>query len=128
MPFAAIGALQITAPGCSLTIVVFGNSERGPTTAGHEVHLEFGVTGHERSIARARPGLSTTGETRWGTLFVFDRHHGAAFSLVELQDFFAQAEGLRGDLDVFIVGDELDGLFQIQIAEGNQADRHVGGR
>ena len=50
MPFAAVGTLQITAPRCSLAIIVFGNSERGPATARDQVHLEslFVGLGHVR--------------------------------------------------------------------------------
>ena len=43
-----------------------------------------------------------------------------------LQNFFAQAERLGRDLDHFIVGDEFDGLLQVEIAVGHQADGLIG--
>ncbi len=36
----------------------------------------------------------------------------AAGAAVGLQDFFAEADGLGGDFDEFVVGDEFDGLLQ----------------
>jgi len=46
---------------------------------------------------------------------------------IRLQDFLAQAQRLRGDLDHFVVGDEFDGLFQIHQVRGSEADGFVGG-
>jgi hypothetical protein len=53
MPFVATGTLQIAAPGRSLTITGFGNHKRSPATARDEIHLEFGIARHERSITGA---------------------------------------------------------------------------
>src|SRR5229473_8182830 len=49
----------------------------------------------------------------------------AARAFVGLQYFFAQADGLRRDLHVLIVGDEFDSLLETQLAVRNQADRFV---
>src|SRR5580658_10191903 len=46
---------------------------------------------------------------------------------VGLEDFFAQAKGFRGDLDHFVVGDELDGLFKVEQARGRETNGVVGG-
>jgi hypothetical protein len=84
-----------------------------------------------RSCFALRSDHSAQDDTTCGgacgcVLLVFYGDHRASFPFVELEDFFTQAQRLGGDFDVFIVGDELDGLFQVQIAEGNQADGHVG--
>jgi hypothetical protein len=39
VPLFAIGALQVAAPCCSLVVVVFGNCEGSPATAGDNEHL-----------------------------------------------------------------------------------------
>ena len=49
----------------------------------------------------------------------------ATRSAVGLQDFLANAQALRRDLDHFVVCDELDRLLQIQGSEWNQANRLV---
>src|ERR1700685_4590889 len=52
----------------------------------------------------------------------------AARALVGLQNFLAQADGFRSDLDELIVGDEFDGLLQAQLAMWNEADCFVRAR
>src|SRR5579862_6282055 len=59
-------------------------------------------------------------------LCFFHRHHCAPLPLVELKNLLAQAQGLGCDFDELVIGNEFDRLFQIQVAEGNQADRHIG--
>src|SRR5262249_37770624 len=49
-------------------------------------------------------------------------------SLIGLQDFLPKPDGLRSDLDQFVVPHELDGLFQVQQAGRHQPDGFVGGR
>src|SRR5579859_6223571 len=50
----------------------------------------------------------------------------AAGAFAELQNLFAEADGFGGDFDEFIVGDELDGLFEAEFAMGNEANGFVG--
>src|SRR5580692_7892358 len=57
----------------------------------------------------------------------FHRRELVLLALIRLQSFFPQAQRLRRDLHELVVGDELDGLLQIQLPEGDQTDRFVGG-
>jgi hypothetical protein len=50
----------------------------------------------------------------------------AARAFLGVENFFAQADGFRRDLDELVVGDEFDGLLEAQLAVGNQADGLVG--
>ena len=48
-------------------------------------------------------------------------------ALIRLQNFLSQPQRLWRDLHELVVGDEFDGLLQIQRAEGNQANCFIGG-
>src|SRR5260370_42345970 len=49
----------------------------------------------------------------------------ATRSLVGLQNFLAQPDGLRCDFHELVVGDEFDGLLETQFTVRNQADGFV---
>src|SRR5499427_6218315 len=74
----------------------------------------------------SQPRPSTTLPTLF-LLRLFDYCHGAFLALVGLQNFLAEAERFRRDLDEFVVGDELNCLFQVQRLEWNEANSFVGG-
>src|SRR5205807_2529406 len=59
---------------------------------------------------------------------LFDSRVRALLSLVRLQYFFSEAQGFRRDFNELIVGDEFDGLLQVQRLEWDEADGFVGGR
>src|SRR5882672_6743450 len=46
----------------------------------------------------------------------------AAGALAELQNLFSEADGFGGDFDELVVGDEFDGLFEAELAMGNEAN------
>ncbi len=70
-----------------------------------------------RSSAGVRAGVSR----------FFNGRVRGSFSLVRLQSFLAQPQRFGSDFHELIVGNEFDGLFQIQRAEGNQANGFIGG-
>src|SRR5271163_3284340 len=49
-------------------------------------------------------------------------------ALLGIENFLTDADQFQSDLDVFIVGDELDGFFQSHVARRDQSDGFVGGR
>lgn len=52
----------------------------------------------------------------------FHRHHRLLLALVRLQNLLSQPQRFRSDFHEFIIRDELDRLFQIQLPEGHQPD------
>src|SRR5271165_296874 len=70
----------------------------------------------ERRLRSVRPTLARA------LRLLYCDHRALLFSLVGLQDAFAEAEGLGSDFYEFVVGDELDGLLEIQVAERDEAD------
>src|SRR5271157_503929 len=63
--------------------------------------------------------------TRALPLSAFDRGQRTLLALVRLQNLLAQAQRLRRDLDEFVVGNEFNRLFEIEIAVRHQADRLI---
>ncbi len=51
-----------------------------------------------------------------------------ALALVFVEELFAQADGLGGDLDQFVVVDEFERLFQIEADRRGQENVLVGAR
>src|ERR1700692_75917 len=49
-------------------------------------------------------------------------------ALLRVENFLAQADGFGRDFDKFVVGDELDGLFEAQLAVRDEANGLVGAR
>src|SRR3954454_18348131 len=74
----------------------------------------------------AKAGLfsSSSGSLRRASR-LFNNSKRTLLSLVRLQDFFPEAEKFWSHFHEFIVSDEFDRLFQIQRAEGDQANGFI---
>ena len=88
-----------------------------------------GICGATKDTGILRRWLRMTTEKGWAQdnrKRLLLHRYAFAGAAVGLQDALAQAEGFGRDFDQLVVGDELDGLLEREVAIGHQADRFVG--
>jgi hypothetical protein len=120
VPLAAVGAGNEAADVHSAAVVIFGNGKAGAATTGDEEHAEVFL------VCCLVLGSAVVHQLLAFSLSAFDRCQRALLPPVRLQNLLPQAQRFGRDLDELIVGDEFDGLLEIEIAVRHQPDRLIG--